>query len=179
MKKFFMIALLMVSVLSINAKSIMTCMVVRNNGSTVTVTFNMVEYYDIDSEAIPYAQYLRPHTYLLAEVGRVMYERFNYTRQYYSPMEAIQQLAIEKAKYNRLKVIVANLGKNSANGANNTVSRDSNYEARKKADAKRAAQEYAAKRDSQRTAQPRTSTVPATNDSSRTTTTTGSFASGM
>lgn len=177
MKKFFMIALLMVSVLSINAKSIMTCMVVRNNGSTVTVTFNMVEYYDIDSESIPYAQYLRPHTYLLAEVGRLMVERFNYTRQYYSPMEAIQQLGIEKAKYNRLRVIVANLDKKSVNGANNTT--DSNYEARKKADAKRAAQEYAAKRDSQRTAQPRTSTVPATNDSSRTTTTTGGFASGM
>jgi hypothetical protein len=104
-----------------------------------------------------------------------MDERFRYTMEYYSPMEAVQQLAIEKAKFNRLKVIVANLGK-SANGA--TVSNDSNYEAKKKADAKRAAQEYAAKR-SQSTAQPRTYT-PATSDSSHTNNnTSGSFASGL
>lgn len=175
MKKLFVMLVMMVSVMSVNAKNILGCMVVRNNGSTVTVTFNMIEYYDIDSEAVPYAQYLRPRTHLLAEVLRVMDERFRYTMEYYSPMEAVQQLAIEKAKFNRLKVIVANLGK-SANGA--TVSNDSNYEARKKADAKRAAQEYAAKR-SQSTAQPRTYT-PATSDSSHTTTyTNGSFASGL
>jgi uncharacterized MnhB-related membrane protein len=56
MKKLFVMLVMMVSVMSVNAKNILGCMVVRNNGSTVTVTFNMIEYYDIDSEAVPYAQ---------------------------------------------------------------------------------------------------------------------------
>ena len=168
MKKFMILLVMMVSVNVSNAQ-----VVIRNNGSSVTISFNMIEYIDIPSEEIPYAQYLRPRTFFIAEVARLIPERFRYNAQYYSPMEAGQEMAMELAKFKMLKAKVAALKAGKSNG--NTVSRDSNYEARKHADAKKAAQEYAAKRDSQRTAQPRTYS-----DSSRTTTTTtGSFASGL
>ncbi len=159
--------------------TVMAQVVIRNNGSTVTISFNMVQYYDIPSEEIPYAQYLRPRTFFIAEVARLIPERFRYNAQYYSPMEAGQEMAMELAKFKMLKAKVAAL-KAGNNGNGRTAVRDSNYESRKHADAKRAAQEYAQKRTAQRTAQPRTYTVPTTSDSSRTTTTTtGSFASGM
>lgn len=141
MKKFFMtLVLVMMCVMSVNAKTVVGCVVVRNNGSTVTVTFDMARYYDIPSEDIPYAQYLRPWKPLLTEVGRLIPERFRYNAQYYSPWEAGQEMAMEMAKFKRLKVIVANL--NAPNGAKvDTVSRQ-----QVKEDAHKAAQQYAAKR---------------------------------
>lgn len=128
--------LVVMCVMSVNAQ-----VVIRNNGSSVTISFNMVQYYDIPSEDIPYAQYLRPRTFLLTEVARLIPERFRYNAQYYSPMEAGQEMALELAKFKRLKASIAQLKRGNKAQVSDTVSRQ-----QVKEDAHKAAQQYAAKR---------------------------------
>ncbi len=164
MKKFFVIALLMVCV-----NTVMGQIFIRNNGETSTLSFGGV-YVDVPSSSVPFVNFLRPNEPLIPEVAIVAREKTAEWMHDYGALETAMRVGQETRK---LTPLLRSLKARKSGAASN----DSNYEARKKADAHKAAQEYAAKRNSSKPVEFKISTKA--DSSHTTTTTTGSFSSGM
>lgn len=137
MKKFMILLIMVITCAAANAQMIMYA-----NSSTITLVGGI----KISTDAVPFGQYLRAHQMLGTEIVHAARMRAQYHGGDF--IAAANEYAFEMSKMASLMQLIGSA----------TKSRGASYESRKKADAKKAAQRYAAKRGA------RANTTPVVND---------------